>query len=91
MRRGRRILAENLAIELNVISAAQRIRVQKLRFLGSSCIYPRLAPQPIPETALLTGELEPTNEWYAVGEDRRHVRQTYSWYLEAQETAPLVS
>jgi GDP-L-fucose synthase len=59
-------IGENLAIELNVIAAAHRVRVQKLLFLGSSCIYPRLAPQPIPETALLTGELEPTNEWYAV-------------------------
>jgi GDP-L-fucose synthase len=59
-------IGENLAIELNVIAAAHRVGVQKLLFLGSSCIYPRLAPQPIPETALLTGELEPTNEWYAV-------------------------
>jgi GDP-L-fucose synthase len=59
-------IGENLAIELNVIAAAHRAGVKKLLFLGSSCIYPRLAPQPIPETALLTGELEPTNEWYAV-------------------------
>jgi GDP-L-fucose synthase len=59
-------IAENLAIELNVVAAAHRTGVRKLLFLGSSCIYPRLAPQPIPETALLTGELEPTNEWYAV-------------------------
>jgi GDP-L-fucose synthase len=57
---------ENLAIELNVIDAAWRHGVRKLQFLGSSCIYPRLAPQPIREDQLLTGPLEPTNEWYAV-------------------------
>ncbi|TIT73052.1 MAG: NAD-dependent epimerase/dehydratase family protein, partial [Mesorhizobium sp.] len=49
-----------------VIEAAFRSEVRKLLFLGSSCIYPKLAPQPIPEDALLTGPLEPTNEWYAV-------------------------
>jgi len=59
-------LAENLQIELNVIDAAYRAGVAKLLFLGSSCIYPRLAPQPITEEALLTGPLEPTNEWYAI-------------------------
>ena len=59
-------LRDNLQIELNVIDAAWRTGVQKLCFLGSSCIYPKLAPQPIPEDALLTGKLEPTNEWYAV-------------------------
>jgi len=57
---------DNLAIELNVIEAARRVGVDKLMLLGSSCIYPRLAPQPIPESALLTGPLESTNEWYAV-------------------------
>ncbi|MBI3706185.1 MAG: GDP-L-fucose synthase [Proteobacteria bacterium] len=57
---------ENLAIETNVIEAARRVGVKKLLFLGSSCIYPRLAPQPMAETALLTGPLEPTNEWYAI-------------------------
>ena len=57
---------DNLAIETNVIHAAWRCQVAKLLFLGSSCIYPREAPQPIPEDALLTGPLEPTNEWYAV-------------------------
>lgn len=57
---------ENLAIETNVIHAAHRVGVRKLVFLGSSCIYPRLAPQPMREEALLTGPLEPTNEWYAV-------------------------
>jgi GDP-L-fucose synthase len=57
---------DNLAIELSVIEAARRVGVQKLLFLGSSCIYPKFAPQPIPEEALLGGALEPTNEWYAV-------------------------
>jgi GDP-L-fucose synthase len=50
----------------NVIEASRRAGVKKLLFLGSSCIYPRLAPQPMPEEALLTGPLEPTNQWYAV-------------------------
>lgn len=59
-------LYDNLAIESNVIHAAWRSGVQKLLFLGSSCIYPRLAPQPISEDALLTGALEPTNEAYAL-------------------------
>ena len=53
-------------IEANIIHAAWRVGVEKLLFLGSSCIYPKHAPQPIPEDALLTGPLEPTNEWYAV-------------------------
>jgi GDP-L-fucose synthase len=57
---------DNLAIELNVIDAGYRNGVQKLEFLGSSCIYPKLAPQPIQEKDLLTGELEPTNEPYAI-------------------------
>jgi GDP-L-fucose synthase len=59
-------LRDNLLIELNVIEAAFRAGVQKLEFLGSSCIYPKLAPQPIQEKHLLTGALEPTNEWYAI-------------------------
>lgn len=59
-------LYDNLAIQSNVIDAAYRQGVRKLQFLGSSCIYPKLAPQPIREEYLLTGELEPTNEWYAV-------------------------
>ncbi len=59
-------LYDNLMIEANVISAAHRTGVEKLLFLGSSCIYPRLAEQPIREESLLTGPLEPTNEWYAV-------------------------
>jgi GDP-L-fucose synthase len=57
---------QNLMIEANVIHAAWRHGVDRLLFLGSSCIYPRLAPQPIPEEALLTGLLEPTNEPYAI-------------------------
>ncbi len=59
-------LFENLAIQNNVIDAAFRSGVAKLLFLGSSCIYPKFAPQPIAEEALLTGPLEPTNEWYAI-------------------------
>jgi GDP-L-fucose synthase len=59
-------LFDNLMIEANVIDAAWKAGVEKLLFLGSSCIYPKLAPQPITEDALLTGPLEPTNEWYAV-------------------------
>lgn len=57
---------ENMMIAANVVEAAWRNGAAKLLFLGSSCIYPRLAPQPIQETALLTGELEPTNEPYAI-------------------------
>jgi GDP-L-fucose synthase len=59
-------LYDNLAIEANLIEAARRVGVGKLLFLGSSCIYPKLAPQPIPEEAMLTGSLEPTNQWYAI-------------------------
>lgn len=59
-------LYDNLMIETNIIEAAYRNDAEKLLFLGSSCIYPKMAPQPIPEEALLTGPLEPTNEWYAV-------------------------
>lgn len=59
-------LYDNLVIEANVIHAAWKAGVSKLLFLGSSCIYPRLAPQPITEDALLTGPLEPTNQWYAI-------------------------
>ncbi|MGE0095213.1 MAG: GDP-L-fucose synthase family protein [Alphaproteobacteria bacterium] len=57
---------DNLAIETNVVHAAYRVGVKKLLFLGSSCIYPRLAPQPMKEEHLLTGPLEPTNQWYAI-------------------------
>ena len=59
-------LLDNLAIAQNVISASYESGVQKLLFLGSSCVYPRMAPQPIAEESLLTGSLEPTNEWYAI-------------------------
>jgi GDP-L-fucose synthase len=59
-------LYDNLMIEGNVIEGARRIGVKKLLFLGSSCIYPRLAPQPMKEEHLLTGALEPTNQWYAI-------------------------
>jgi len=56
----------NLAIQTNVIHSAWRHGVKKLAFLGSSCVYPKLAPQPLSEDCLLTGPLEPTNEWYAI-------------------------
>jgi GDP-L-fucose synthase len=59
-------IRDNLEIQINVIDAAWRSGVQKLLFLGSSCIYPKLAPQPISEDSLLTGALEATNEWYAI-------------------------
>jgi GDP-L-fucose synthase len=59
-------LLRNLQIQNNIIEAAHDFGVRKLLFLGSSCIYPKLAPQPMTEEALLTGPLEPTNQWYAV-------------------------
>lgn len=59
-------IRDNLQIQVNVIDAAQRHGAYKLVFLGSSCIYPRLAPQPMKEEHLLTGALEPTNQWYAL-------------------------
>jgi GDP-L-fucose synthase len=59
-------LMENLQIQNNLIDAAHRLGVDKFIFLGSSCIYPKLAPQPLKEEYLLTGPLEPTNEWYAL-------------------------
>ena len=59
-------IRDNLQIQTNVIDAAWRHGVKKLLFLGSSCIYPKLAPQPLREEYLLTGALEPTNEWYAI-------------------------
>src|SRR3546814_15422633 len=63
-------LYQNLMIEANVIEAAFRNEVEKLLFLGSSCIYPKFADQPIREESLLTGALEPTNEWYRSEESR---------------------
>ena len=59
-------LRDNLLIETAILDGAHRCGTEKLLFLGSSCIYPKLAPQPIAEEALLTGALEPTNEWYAI-------------------------
>jgi GDP-L-fucose synthase len=59
-------LMENMQIQNNLIDAAHRFDVKKFIFLGSSCIYPKLAPQPLKEDYLLTGSLEPTNEWYAI-------------------------
>jgi len=59
-------IRDNLQIQTNVIDSAYRHGVKKLLFLGSSCIYPKLAPQPMSEDCLLTGPLEPTNEWYAI-------------------------
>lgn len=59
-------LSDNVRIQVNVLDAAAAFEVDRLLFLGSSCIYPRLSPQPIPESALLTGPLEPTNEAYAI-------------------------
>jgi GDP-L-fucose synthase len=60
------ILNDNLRIQTNVFEAAHAAGVERLLFLGSSCIYPKLAPQPIPESSLLTGPLEPTNDAYAI-------------------------
>lgn len=65
-RRPAEFLYDNLAIETNVIEAARRFGVEKLLFLGSACVYPGLAPQPMVEEVLLTGPLEPTNQWYSV-------------------------
>ncbi|MCH8962593.1 MAG: GDP-L-fucose synthase [Bacteroidetes bacterium] len=59
-------ISDNLVIQTNVVRAAHEAGVQRLLFLGSSCIYPKHAPQPLKEDALLTGPLEPTNQWYAV-------------------------
>ncbi len=59
-------IRDNLQIQTNVIESARQAGVRKLCFLGSSCIYPKLAPQPMREDVLLTGPLEPTNEWYAI-------------------------
>ena len=69
-------IAENLAIELAVIDGAHRAGVQRLLFLGSSCIYPRLAPQPMREEALLTGTLESPNEPYALAKPLQRLSGT---------------
>ena len=85
-------LYDNLMIEANIVEAARRADVAKLVFLGSSCIYPKLASQPIGEDALLTGPLEPTNEWYAVAKIagiklcQAYRRQYGSDFISAQPT-----
>lgn len=85
-------LRDNLVLQTNVIEASRRSGVRRLLFLGSSCIYPRLAPQPIPESSLLTGELEPTNRAYAVAKIagiemcRAYNRQYGTQYLAAMPT-----
>ncbi|WP_395019653.1 GDP-L-fucose synthase family protein [Dongia sp.] len=85
-------LYDNLLIETNIIGAAFATGVEKLMFLGSSCIYPKLAPQPITEDALLTGPLEPTNEWYAIAKIagiklcQAYRRQHGSDYVSAMPT-----
>jgi GDP-L-fucose synthase len=65
-------IGDNLAIEQSVIAAAHETGVERLIFLGSTCIYPKYAPQPMPEDCLLTGPLEPTNQWYAVAKIAGH-------------------
>lgn len=65
-------IGDNLAIEQSVIRAAHETGVDRLLFLGSTCIYPKHAPQPMPEDSLLTGPLEPTNQWYAVAKIAGH-------------------
>ena len=85
-------LYDNLAIATNTIEGARQAGVEKLLFLGSSCIYPRLAPQPMPESCLLTGPLEPTNEWYAIAKIaglkmcEAYRRQYGSDFISAQPT-----
>ncbi|HEY1506057.1 MAG TPA: GDP-L-fucose synthase, partial [Stellaceae bacterium] len=85
-------LYDNMMIEANVIEGARRIGAKKLLFLGSSCIYPRLAPQPMKEEHLLTGALEPTNQWYAIAKIAglklcaAYRRQHGSDFISAQPT-----
>ena len=85
-------LSENLAIQSNVIDTAHSLNIQHLLFLGSTCIYPRLAPQPMPEDCLLTGPLEPTNEWYAIAKiaglklARAYQKQHGRHYISAMPT-----
>jgi len=85
-------LSENLQIELNLINSAHAFGVKKLLFLGSSCIYPKLAPQPMTEDALLTGSLEPTNEAYALAKIcgirlcQAYARQHGANFISAQPT-----
>jgi GDP-L-fucose synthase len=85
-------LYDNLMIEANVINAAHEAGVERLVFLGSTCIYPKLAPQPIPEEALLTGPLEESNEWYAIAKIaglkliQAYRRQYGASYISCQPT-----
>jgi GDP-L-fucose synthase len=85
-------LYDNMMIEGNLIEGARRIGAKKLLFLGSSCIYPRLAPQPMKEEHLLTGALEPTNQWYAIAKIAglklcaAYRRQHGSDFISAQPT-----
>ncbi|MFB6436318.1 GDP-L-fucose synthase family protein [Streptomyces sp. NPDC056411] len=85
-------LEDNLALQLSVVAGAHRAEVRRLLFLGSSCIYPRHAPQPITEDALLTGPLEPTNEAYAIAkiaglvQIRSYRRQYGSSFISAMPT-----
>ena len=85
-------LSENLRIELNLIDGAHEAGVTKLLFLGSSCIYPKLAPQPIQEDSMLTGSLEPTNEPYALAKIcgvrlcQAYARQHQSRFISAMPT-----
>ena len=85
-------LSENLRIELNLIDAAHEAGVTKLLFLGSSCIYPKLAPQPLQEDSLLTGSLEPTNEAYALAKIcgvrlcQAYAKQYQSRFISAMPT-----
>ncbi|HEV8014392.1 MAG TPA: GDP-L-fucose synthase [Stellaceae bacterium] len=85
-------LYDNMMIEGNLIEGARRVGVKKLLFLGSSCIYPRLAPQPMKEADLLTGALEPTNQWYAIAKIAglklcaAYRRQHGSDFISAQPT-----
>lgn len=85
-------LYDNLMIAANVIEAAHHADINRLLFLGSSCIYPKLAAQPIVEEALLTGPLEPTNEWYAIAKIagiklcQAYMRQFGRQYISAMPT-----
>ena len=85
-------LLDNLLIETAIISGAHQTDVEKLLFLGSSCIYPKLAPQPLTEDSLLTGPLEPTNEWYAIAKiagiklAQAYLRQYGRDYISAMPT-----
>jgi GDP-L-fucose synthase len=76
-------IRDNLVIQTNIIEASRINQVDRLLFLGSSCIYPKLAPQPMPESCLLTGPLEPTNRSYALAKDR--------WYRDVLELQPAMS